>query len=88
MAPDHVTIRANYAYVRSIVERDFNIFSGLYLEKYFRAKIALSGKYSQVGQYWEKRNQNELDIVAINDLEKKALIAGKGLVNYTPNRIT
>jgi hypothetical protein len=65
----------NYAYVRAIVERDFNTFSGLYLEKYFRAKIALSGKYSQVGQYWEKRNQNELDIVAINDLEKKALIA-------------
>ena len=65
----------NFAYVRSIVERDFNTFSGLYLEKYFRAKIALSGKYSQVGQYWEKRNQNELDIVAINDLEKTALIA-------------
>ncbi len=65
----------NYAYVRAIVERDFNTFSGLYLEKYFRAKIALSGNFSQVGQYWEKRNQNELDIVAINDLEKKALIA-------------
>ena len=65
----------NFAYVRSIVERDFNTFSGLYLEKYFRAKIALSGKYSQVGQYWEKRNQNELDIVAINDFEKTALIA-------------
>jgi len=65
----------NFAYVRALVERDFNTFSGLYLEKYFRAKIALSGKYSQVGPYWEKRNQNELDIVAINDLEKKALIA-------------
>jgi len=64
----------NYAYVRSIVERDFNTFSGHYLEKYFREKIALSGKYSQVGQYWEKRDQNELDIVAINDYEKKALI--------------
>lgn len=65
----------NFGYVRTIVERDFNTFSGLYLEKYFRAKIALSGRYSQVGQYWEKRNQNELDIVAINDLEKTALIA-------------
>ncbi len=65
----------NFDYVKSIVERDFNTFSGLYLEKYFRAKMALSGKYSQVGPYWEKRNQNELDMVAINDLEKKALIA-------------
>jgi len=64
----------NYHYVRTIVERDFNTFSGPYLEKYFRAKIALSRSFSLVGQYWEKRNQNELDIVAINDLEKKALI--------------
>lgn len=61
--------------MRAIVDRDFNTFSGVYLEKYFRAKIALSGNFSQVGQYWEKRNLNELDIVAINDLEKKALIA-------------
>lgn len=75
----------NFAYVRSIVERDFNTFSGLYLEKYFRAKIALSAKYSQVGQYWEKRNQNELDIVAINDLEKKALI---GEVKINKNKIS
>ena len=74
----------NYAYVRAIVERDFNTFSGPYLEKYFRAKIALSGNYSQVGQYWEKRNQNELDIVAINDLEKKVLI---GEVKLNKNKI-
>ena len=75
----------NYPYVRSIVERDFNTFSGLYLEKYFRAKIAISGKFSQLGQYWEKRNQNEIDIVAINDLEKKVLI---GEVKLNKNKIS
>ena len=27
-----------------------------------------------IGTYWEKNNQNEIDIIAINDLEKKGLL--------------
>jgi len=32
-------------------------------------------KYNAIGTYWERNNQNEIDIVAINDLEKKVLFA-------------
>jgi AAA+ ATPase superfamily predicted ATPase len=62
----------NYAFARSVAARDFESFSGQYLEKYFREKLALTGKYSIIGRYWEKGNQNEIDIVAVDD-------AGKGL---------
>ena len=65
----------NFKYVRQIVERDFDTYSGIILEKYFREKLALSGKYTMLGSYWERGNRNELDIVAIDDLHKKALIA-------------
>ena len=65
----------NFDYVRSIVERDYATFSGLILEKYFVEKMILSQKYSTIGTYWEKANQNEIDIVAINEMEKKALFA-------------
>lgn len=65
----------NYAYVRSIVEHDFSIFSGKFLEKYFIEKLKTSGEYSTIGTYWERSNQNELDIVAINEIAKKVLIA-------------
>ena len=65
----------NYSYARSIAERDFESFSGPYLEKYFREKLALSGDYSLIGRYWEKGNQNEIDIVAVNDNEKRILFA-------------
>ena len=65
----------NFDYVRSIVERDYATFSGLILEKYFVEKMILSQKYSTIGIYWEKANQNEIDIVAINEMEKKALFA-------------
>lgn len=65
----------NYGYVRSIVERDFSLFSGKFLEKYFIETLKTSGEYSTIGTYWERSNQNELDIVAINEIVKKVLIA-------------
>jgi uncharacterized protein len=65
----------NYAYVKNIILRDYESYSGLFLEKYFRKKLALTGNYSQIGRYWSKRNLNEIDLVAINDYKKNALIA-------------
>ncbi|MBE0639317.1 MAG: ATP-binding protein [Bacteroidales bacterium] len=65
----------NYGYVKNLVQRDYETYSGLFLEKYFREKLALTGNFSQVGRYWSKRNQNEIDLVAVNDYEKTALIA-------------
>jgi len=65
----------NYKYVKAIVRRDFSTWSGIFLEKYFREKIAMSGDYTSLGSYWEKGNRNEIDIVAIDDMNKKALIA-------------
>jgi len=65
----------NYGYVRGIVDRDFETVSGIYLEKYFREKLALTFKFSEIGRYWERQNDNEVDIVALNHAEKKALIA-------------
>ena len=65
----------NFKYVRQIVERDFDTYCGIFLEKYFREKLALSGRYTRLGRYWERGNRNELDIVAIDDLHNKVLIA-------------
>lgn len=75
----------NFAYVRQIVERDFETYSGVFLEKYFREKLAISGQYSAIGRYWERGNQNEIDIVAINDLTRHVLIAE---VKRNKNRIS
>ena len=65
----------NYDYVKSIVKRDFSTYSGRFLEKYFIEKLKASGNYSNIGTYWEKGNQNEIDIVAINDDTKTMLLA-------------
>jgi uncharacterized protein len=64
----------NYEFVKDIVKRDFSVYSGRFLEKYFSEKIKLEKQYSKIGTYWEKANLNEIDIIAINELDKKAFI--------------
>ena len=56
----------NYDYVKNIVKTDFNTFSGLFLERYFNQKMALENSFSEIGNYWEKGNQNEIDLICVN----------------------
>ncbi len=65
----------NYKYVKDIVNRDYTTYSGCFLEKYFIEKLRLTNHYSDIGTYWERGNENEIDIVAINDDSKTMLIA-------------
>ena len=74
----------NYEFVKDIVKRDFSVYSGKFLEKYFRDKKKLEKQYSKIGTYWEKANLNEIDIIAINELDKKALICE---VKINPRKI-
>ncbi|NDV56636.1 ATP-binding protein [Bacteroides sp. 519] len=60
----------NLQYVRTIVERDYAVYSGRVLEKYFMQQLKQSGCFSEIGSYWESGNKNEIDIVGVNDLEK------------------
>lgn len=64
----------NIAYIRDIVDRDYETFSGLVLEKYFRAKMIDSKQFSDIKSYWDRKGENEIDIVAVNDYEKKMVI--------------
>ena len=43
----------NYEFVKDIVKRDFSVYSGKFLEKYFRDKIKLEKQYSRIGTYSE-----------------------------------
>lgn len=65
----------NLDYIKEIVKRDYATYSGKILEKYFVEKLKSEKKYNAIGTYWERNNQNEIDIVAINELEKIILFA-------------
>jgi len=65
----------NFDYVKEIVKRDYSTYSGKFLEKIFIEKLKETKEFSNIGTYWERGNQNEIDIVAVNDLKKYILIA-------------
>jgi AAA+ ATPase superfamily predicted ATPase len=65
----------NFAYVKDLILREYAAYSGRMLERYFTAKLAESENLSAIGSWWEKGNQNEIDIVAVNEYEKYAIIA-------------
>lgn len=64
----------NIGFIKEIVMRDYKVYSGIILERYFLQHFIESKAYSQVGAYWERKNQNEIDVVAVNDLSCEMLI--------------
>lgn len=65
----------NFKYVKNIIKRDYIIYCGNILEKFYHQLMAESGKYNRIGYYWEKGNINEIDLIAMNDLKKEMIIA-------------
>ena len=65
----------NFEYVKNIIKRDYNAYCGRILEKFFRELFAASGRFNDIGSYWERDNHNEIDIVAVNEMEKEIVIA-------------
>ncbi len=65
----------NFKFLQKMIQRDFATYSGQWLERLFQEQLVNSGRYSVIGNYWEAKNKNEIDIVALNELDKTALIA-------------
>ena len=58
--------------LRTLVRRDWEVFAGLALERWFRAKFAQSGEWTRIGSWWDRKGENEIDIIAENELERRA----------------
>lgn len=61
--------------LQEIVMRDYPTFSGHALEEYFKAKFRESGDYTALGAYWNRKGEDEIDLIALNEIEKKVVIA-------------
>ena len=64
----------NYTRLKTIIFRDFDTFRGKFLEKLFIDLLKEKQKYTKIGSWWQKGNKNEIDIVAIDDIDKELLI--------------
>ena len=61
-----------YEQLREIIKRDYPTYSGTILERYFKDKFIESKKYSRIGGYWDRRGENEIDLIAMNELDSVA----------------
>ncbi|SKB88422.1 hypothetical protein SAMN05660841_02844 [Sphingobacterium nematocida] len=71
--------------LREFIDRDYEQYSGLLLEQYFREKMSLEGRITEIGSYWDSKGENEIDIVALNQLDKVAIL---GEVKRNPKKIS
>ena len=62
----------NYAKLQDIVERDYNTFSGLMLERYFHRVAMESGAFTRLGRWWDRKGENEIDMIAEDELTDTA----------------
>lgn len=62
----------NYESVKTIINRDYETFSGLMLERYFKRVLIEHRAYTRIGGWWDRKGENEIDIVAENELNDEA----------------
>ena len=64
----------NYDMLKQFIERDYETFTGKTLERYFAAKLLEESSLTKIGSWWDKKSENEIDIITINEIEKSCKI--------------
>jgi len=60
----------SFVLLEEIIHRDYATFSGIMLERYFKSKYKESGRYTNLGRFWDRKGENEIDLIAVNELDK------------------
>ena len=60
----------NYSRLRRIVKDGYDVFSGFMLERYFIEVLKEKEKFSRIGQWWDRKGEYEIDIVAIDEFDR------------------
>lgn len=58
-----------------LIRQDYTLFSGIVLEKYFRQQYGERERVTEVSHWWDSKSENEIDLIAIEKLERRAIVA-------------
>lgn len=61
--------------LEEIIQNEYTQFSGLVLEKYFRQLYGEKERVTEVSHWWDSQGKSEIDLIAIEQLDKRATIA-------------
>ena len=54
--------------MRDYAERDYKVFSGKALERYFQWKFIEEAKYTRMDAWWDRKGENEIDLVCDDEV--------------------
>ena len=74
-----------YELLKLYITTNYDQYSGLLLEKYFRQKFAEEETITAIGSFWDNKGKNEIDLIALNDFDKTAIVAE---VKRNPKKIS
>ena len=60
-----------YDKLREMIHRDYNTYSGHVLEHYFKHKLAEEADITRLGNWWDRKGENEIDIITENELDNR-----------------
>lgn len=69
--------------LREAIKLDYTQYSGIVLEKYFRQKYGEKPRVTDVSHWWDNKGENEIDLIAIEKLDKRAIVAE---IKRNPNK--
>jgi uncharacterized protein len=70
----HIIEIGGFKELREIILRDYQVFSGKILERFFCKKIMEEGNITMIGGFWDRKGENEIDLVVVNEIDRKAEI--------------
>ncbi len=57
------------------ITKNYEGFTGRTLERYFQDKVMETGQFTQVGNWWDRKGENEIDLIAINEFDRTGIAA-------------
>ena len=71
--------------LKSNITNNYEGFTGRTLERYFQDKAMETERFTQVGNWWDRKGQNEIDLIAINEFDHTGIAAE---VKRNPHKIS
>ena len=59
--------------LKMVIDKNYTTYTGKVLERYFTEKMIESEEYTQIASWWDRKGENEIDIIAADELEKKVI---------------
>ena len=77
--------RGQLSLLKQNMLRGYEQFTGRTLEQYFQALVMETGQHTTVGNWWDRKGKNEIDLIALNEFDHTGIAAE---VKRNPDKIS